>query len=168
MHTQLCNKTTLGYAWRYFSVPPDERNNPHRPPIVDARAVRRLRCQVALCHVVVSETNVNHFLCIIKAHSFSPARRRCRWHLRTLTAPGRCKTTGGKVTAVSSRFIPVTSYPRHVSPFPPTGQIDHRTQLLPSCRQTSPPVFFVQEKTTGAEGPPQRGQKGMARGHRTQ
>ena len=39
---------------------PSERNNPHHPPIVDAHTVRRLRRQVALCHVVVSPANVNH------------------------------------------------------------------------------------------------------------
>ena len=41
---------------------PSERNNPHHPPMLDALAVRRLRRQVALCHVVVSPANANQFV----------------------------------------------------------------------------------------------------------
>ena len=48
--------------------------------------MRRLRRQVAFCHVVVSAAKAGQF---VQKHTRSLARRRRRRHLRTLTAPGR-------------------------------------------------------------------------------
>ena len=61
--------------------------------MLDAFVVHVLWRQVALCHVVVSQPNVNRF---VLKHTRSQGRRRHRGRLCTPTAPGWCLRPGRK------------------------------------------------------------------------
>ena len=76
--------------------------------MLDAFVVHVLWRQVALCHVVVSQPNVNHF---VLKRTRSQGRRRHRGRPCTLTAPGWCLRPGRRAAsrAESRARVPASS-----------------------------------------------------------